>query len=127
MSIPPQLESDLTKLRERFEISTDLQGNRILVVLRKYPVPSAIWTQAEVDLLIITDIAYPNSRIDMFWVYPKIFLREGNKIPDGANSDEVMLGKTWQRFSWHVQAWNPAHDNIISYLDTVDWRLCQKR
>jgi len=61
----------------------------------------------------------------MFWVYPKITL-PGGGIPNGGNSDESYIGKIWQRFSWHPQNWNPAHDSLKTYLEVVNHRLNQK-
>ena len=73
-------------------------------------------------LLLITDISYPNSKLDMFWVEPGLRLN-GDRPPQAGEAIETYLGQQWQRFSWHVQKWNPAFDNITTYLGTIDKRL----
>ncbi len=125
MDLPPQLESDLKKLKEDgLEVSTHRDGNRIFVVFEKYPLPAGWNNRRETQLLLITDISYPNSKLDMFWVDPDVMLNNG-KVPQAGEAIETYLNKQWRRFSWHVQKWNPAVDNVITYLSTVDARLRQ--
>jgi len=125
MSLPPRLEDDLARLQEQGHTGTahrDLAGgSRICVVFERYPLPPG-WNRTYTDLLIITDVSYPNSKLDMFWTNPGLQLSSG-KTPQAGDSLETYLGRQWQRFSWHVQKWNPARDNIITYLDTINVRL----
>ena len=127
MGLPPQLESDLKILKDQgwlVSACRDSQNNnRVFVFFEKYPLPLG-WNKNETKLLLITDISYPNSKLDMFWVEPGLRLNDG-RIPQAGDSIETYLGQQWQRFSWHVQKWNPAVDNIITYLDTIDARLRQ--
>ncbi len=129
MGLPPQLESDLKALQEEgWQVSVhreSLSGNQIFVIFEKYPLPPG-WNKRETKLLLITDISYPNSRMDMFWVDPDLRLN-GDRIPQSGNVIETYLGQKWQRFSWHVQKWNPAIDSLITYLGTVDARLRQRQ
>jgi len=98
---------------------------RCFLVFRGHDIPAQIWGRDNVDLLIIVPAPYPNAKIDMFWVIPKLLLPDG-AIPNGATSDESYLGKTWQRFSWHPTTWNPARDNLETYLEVVNNRLHQR-
>lgn len=127
MSLPPQLESDLKTLKEQgFNVSAErdsTNSNRIFVTFKSYPLPDG-WGKEETNLLIITDISYSNSKLDMFWVDTDVML-DGNKNPQAGESIEHYMGKDWRRFSWHVKKWNPAVDNIITYLGTIDARLRQ--
>ena len=74
--------------------------------------------------MLISDVSYPNSKLDMFWVDVDLKL-DGGKVPQAGGTIENYNGQQWQRFSWHVQKWNPARDNVITYLDTIDARLRQ--
>lgn len=126
--LPPQLEDDLNALRQENGLAVDVQrvpptGNQIFVIIQNYPLPPG-WSQTETRLLLITDVGYPNSKIDMFWVDPKVTL-PNNKVPQAGEALETYLGQQWRRFSWHVKKWNPAVDNIKSYLHTVNTRLNQ--
>lgn len=127
MSLPPQLETDLRTLRDQGFNVVDHRDpsnpNRIFVEFDGYPLPSG-WSKKETRLLLITDISYPNSKLDMFWVDQDLML-DGNRAPQAGEAIETYMGKQWRRFSWHVQKWNPAIDNLRSYLDTVDARLRQ--
>lgn len=127
MGLPAQLGADLQKLRdEGWEVAARREppeGNQIFVTFEKYPLPPG-WSKKETRLLLITDISYPNSKMDMFWVDPDLRL-DGERIPQAGGTIETHVGKQWQRFSWHVQKWNPAVDNVITYLGTVDARLKQ--
>jgi hypothetical protein len=124
MGVPPQLETDIGKLKESGNtINVQREGNQIFVVIDNYPVPQG-WNKSTTTLLLITDIGYPNSKIDMFWTDTDFKLSDG-RIPQAGEVMQPFIGKQWRRFSWHVQKWNPAVDNIITYLGTVDVRLRQ--
>jgi hypothetical protein len=122
MGLPPQLESDVNELRDQgHQISCVRNGNQIFVIFEKYSLPKG-WNKKETNLLIIADISYPNSKLDMFWVDPDLLL-EGGNVPQSGESIENYNDKSWRRFSWHVQKWNPAIDNLITYLGTINERL----
>jgi len=132
MNLPPQLEADIKTLSDQgFKVSAhrdSTNANRIFVVFEQYPLPTG-WYKKETHLLLMTDISYPNSKLDMFWVDPDVKL-EGDRIPQAGEAiekyrDKDGTDKDWRRFSWHVAKWNPAVDNIITYLGTVDARLRQ--
>jgi len=126
MSLPPQLESDLQILKDQgLNVSCEREpsGNRIFIIIQKYPLPPG-WNKKETRLLLISDVSYPNSKLDMFWVDVDLKL-DGDRVPQAGGTVENYRGQQWQRFSWHVQNWNPARDNVITYLDTVDARLRQ--
>ena len=129
MNLPPQLEADLKVLSDQgFKVSAHRDPsnpNRVFVFFEQYPL-SPGWNKKETNLLLITDISYPNSKLDMFWVDPDLVLA-GNRIPQSGEAIERYLEKDWRRFSWHVQKWNPAVDSIITYLGTVDARLSQQQ
>ncbi len=129
MGLPPQLESDLRILQESGSVVSACRepptGNQIFILFEKYPLPPGC-NKRETRLLLITDISYPNSKLDMFWVDPDLKLN-GDRIPQAGDAIETYLGQQWRRFSWHVQKWNPAIDSIITYLGTVDARLRQRQ
>ena len=131
MNVPPLLEQHLSHLRgngHEIEVTSEGSGElaRIYLVFKGYPVPPSIWGLATVDLLVMAQGVYPNTKMDMFWVAPVLLLPDGRR-PEGGTSDESYLGRVWQRFSWHPSSWNPAHDNLLSYLELVNHRLHQRR
>ena len=121
MRLPPALQAHIDKLREESLTIETIQGDEIGVVIKDYPLPAEIWSQPSADLLIKTHPTYPNAMIDMFWLDPPVSLR--CDAPVNAATIEAQFGREWQRFSWHVGTWDPAHDNLLTYLTVVDDRL----
>lgn len=122
MPIPDLLTEHIDLLKAQgFEIEVIDVVQEICIIFKNYALPRGIWSRDTVDLLVITHPSYPNAKMDMFWVDPAITLKNGSQ-PKSVSS----LGKcnrTWQQFSWHVSTWNPARDNVITYLDVVNERL----
>ena len=105
----------------KYEIEVK-ENAEIHIIFQDYKIPSNIWDRETTDLLIITHSTYPNAKIDMFWVDPPLKLKNGEQCK-AANVFEKKVGRTWQRFSWHLQSWNPGKDNLITYLEDVNQRL----
>ena len=124
MRAPPLLEDHIGRLESMgFEVEVTAD-DAIYIVIKDYPVPGSIWDRSSSDLLIIAYDTYPNAPLDMFWLDPPISRKGGP--PDGAGT-ETRNGREWQSFSWHIGGWDPAHDNLLTYLDVVNDRLCRDR
>lgn len=122
MTIPDLLQQHIDQLRGKgYTINVIENEQEIGIILTNYPISESIWNRATVDLLVVTHLAYPNSKLDMFWVDPTIALKNGT-VPK-AISTANKFGRTWQQFSWHVNSWNPGHDSLVTYLDVVNDRL----
>jgi len=93
------------------------------VVFTSYPLPSG-YNKPATDLLARLPLSYRNGKPDMFWTDTDLRLQNGG-TPRSADSVEQALGKQWRRFSWHAQNWNPATDNLSTYLEFVNRRLAQ--
>ena len=122
MTVPDLLNDHIQQLREQGHTVEVIEtSEEIGIVFRHYSIPDSIWNRETVNLLVITHPSYPSVKMDMFWVDPVITRKDGGTINGGTNISK--LGKAWQQFSWHVGSWNPAHDNLITYLDVVNERL----
>ena len=77
----------------------------------------------QVQLLVKLPPGFPDAAPDMFWVHPEV------KTPNGtvprSTSAERLLGKDWQRFSWHLAAgaWKPGLSTLRDYLRYVQARF----
>ena len=72
------------------------------------------------DVLVITDVQYPMSAMDMFWMEPEMALRTG-QIPPHASTLESYLGRQWRRWSWHRPVtWVPGVDDLFSHWAIVE-------
>lgn len=123
MPINPQLNHDINELKRKgYEIEIkNVDGSEMGIILKNYEIPGNIWNLQKIDLLIVTHNTYPNAKMDMFWVRPSLFLKNGN-LPE-AVSEISKFDMQWQQFSWHTPTWNPAKDNINTHLQVVATRL----
>lgn len=122
MALPPLLTEHVEILRKAGYNIELVDGAEICVIFKGYKVPTHIWNIDCVDLLITTHPTYPNAKLDMFWLDPPLKLKSTGGDPQSTNI-EGKCGRSCQRFSWHVNQWNPARDNLITYLDVVNDRL----
>jgi hypothetical protein len=120
--LPDQLVQEVKALRaEGHDIDlVDAEG-WANIVHHGYGVPPG-YSKEKTELLLRFPLSYPNGKPDMFWTDDDLTLAGGG-IPKSADGFETTLGKRWRRFSWHPQNWNPASDNLRTYLEFVATRL----
>jgi hypothetical protein len=122
--IPQQLLDEVEGLRAEGYFIEPLEADGWANLLfAKYPLPGG-YSKVTSDLLLKFPLSYPNGKPDMFWVEPDVTLANG-KAPQSAEAIETAIGRTWRRFSWHLQNWNPGRDNARTYLDFVNARLAK--
>jgi hypothetical protein len=97
-------------------------GGWLFLVISGYELPAGFHPN-RVDLLLKLPPAFPDAAPDMFWVYPAVTAPSGC-VPR-ASSIEPLLGKEWQRFSWHLAptAWKPGSSTLKDYLRCVQARF----
>jgi hypothetical protein len=98
------------------------QGGWLFVVISSYALPAGFQPGA-VDLLIKIPPAFPDAQPDMFWVYPAVTTPNGS-LPR-ATCMEPLLGKQWQRFSWHLAAgaWQPGESSLRDFMRCISARF----
>jgi Prokaryotic E2 family E len=112
-------EPDSTYLAERWPDHTvAIEGSSVVVVLPGYELPVG-FEPRRVDLCLILPFGFPETQPDMFWVDPWVTLH--GQQPATANQPQQILGRTWQRFSRHLQpgTWRPGVDNLQSWLSAI--------
>jgi len=125
MSIPKQLELEVTELRkEGREIEMLERDGLVYLIFTRYPVPSGYSTR-RTNLLIKVPLSYPNGKLDMFWTGEDLRL-VGGGMPRQTTFEQI-LGKQWMRFSWHPSKWNPGSDNLRTFLEFVNQGLWKAR
>ena len=119
------LEEHLGRLKSMgFDTSTHVQpDNWTCVIIKCYPLPSG-FSRDSSELLIRVPPLYPNGALDMFWLEESIRLASG-ALPANT-SIESYVGRSWLRFSWHPQNWDPAHSSLLTYLAFIDVRLAMR-
>lgn len=102
---------------ERAVLHSEAGGWQFLVI-SDFELPRG-FEPDRVELLIKLPPGFPDAAPDMFWVYPAVRTATGN-VPR-ATSNEHLLGKNWQRFSWHLAAgaWKPGISELRDFLRCV--------
>jgi len=123
----------MTPLQEQFRI---LQAEYPKAELRSLPdgshlivVPdiklSSAWSKPSVEVKFVAPVGYPFGRPDCFWVDHDLRLSNGNPPqstgPNPIPYADVNTPVLW--FSWHLGAWNPNSDNLLTYLYVIKNRF----
>ena len=97
-------------------------GGWSFLVMSDYALPAG-FEPSRVQLLVKLPPGFPDAAPDMFWVHPAI--RTSNGSLPRATSNERLLGKDWQRFSWHLAAgaWKPGVSDLRDFLRCVAARF----
>ena len=93
-------------------------GGWVFVVISSYELPVG-FAPNRVDLLVKLPPGFPDAAPDMFWVHPGV--RGPNGVVPKATSPERLLGKEWQRFSWHLApgAWKPGVSEFRDFMRCI--------
>lgn len=124
MPLPPQLETEIEVLRDEGQAVEVIEdGSRYYVVLKNFVLPPT-YTPTKVDVMIMPDYQYPQSRLDMYWTDPEVRLFATGNLPQSADQFEGPFGgRKWQRWSWHYETWDPRCHNVKSHLEVFNDRL----
>ena len=97
-------------------------GGWSFLVIAGYTLPAG-FQPAAVDLLIKLPPGFPDAQPDMFWVSPPVKTAQGS-LPR-ATCMESLLGKEWQRFSWHLAAgaWKPGVSTLRDFMRCISGRF----
>jgi hypothetical protein len=92
------------------------------LVISGYRLPTG-FQPGTVDLLIKLPPGFPDAQPDMFWVYPAVKTANGS-LPR-ATCMEPLLGRQWQRFSWHLAggAWQPGVSTLRDFMRCISARF----
>jgi hypothetical protein len=101
-----------------------MEAGFTLVEIKDYPVGVGL-VPVRSNLLLRLPPGFPDATPDMFWFDPAVTTAAGAPIP-GTEVRETHNGRTWQRWSRHIQGqWRPGIDNLATYLAYV--RRCLDR
>jgi len=125
MALPPRLEKEIEELHETLDIEIIEDSGFINLIFKDFPLGDG-FNMAASDLLLRVPRSYPDTGPDMFWTEPALTLANG-QIPQSTDSIETHLGRSWRRFSWHRQPWNPTIDNLHGHIEFINRRLREKK
>lgn len=119
MSIP---DRDIAFLRERgfeWEVVPDPAGSACVIV-HDFLVGSGGFAPERTDLMVRIPPQYPMTPLDMWYCDPPIRLAATGQFAQASEVMEGHLGRTWQRFSRHLNGgWRPGVDNLRSYFSLI--------
>ncbi len=114
----PPVDQDYLQVRAPGSAAL-LDGGTICIVIPSFSLPPG-FTVVSADLLLRLSAGYPDVPPDMWWFEPAVRRADGRPIP-ATDSQEVYLGRTWQRWSRHLNSgqWQSGIDSLESYLALV--------
>ncbi len=118
----PQI--DMEFLEERapgFTVTSE--AGMVCVVIPAMPLPPG-FDRPTSDLLLRLPGGYPDVHPDMWWFEPPVRRVDGATI-QATESHEQHLGRTWQRWSRHLQPgqWRSGVDCLRTYVALVQKEL----
>lgn len=117
---------DMKFLNERgldWVLQPDPQGAAYLIV-KNFSVVAGGFTPAATELMIRIPPQYPMTPLDMWYCDPPIRLLASGQFAPASEVMESHLGRSWQRFSRHLNGgWRPGVDSLRSYFTLVQREL----
>jgi hypothetical protein len=104
----------------------DAPDGSLVVSLPDVALPPG-WSMQTSPVWFVTPIGYPAAQPDCFWASPDLRLASG-AMPANAGVQPVPIAQhaaLW--FSWHLAAWRPARDALITYARFVLRRFVDAR
>ncbi|WP_322617466.1 multiubiquitin domain-containing protein [Pseudomonas sp. BIC9C] len=118
----PRDEQYLDTVGHRWETRNTSEGGRWLVI-HGYALPDG-YSEAVVQMALNIPPTYPNTLLDMFYLYPAVRLANGAEIAQTHIPGHID-GVTFQGWSRH-RSWDPATDNVVTQLVMVDGCLLKE-
>lgn len=93
------------------------------------------YNHPRVTIAIRLETGYPNTPLDMVYVFPALARKDGQPI-GATQSNQAIAGQTYQRWSRHrtpQNPWKPGQDGIGTHIFLIeDWfarefEKCQQR
>jgi hypothetical protein len=94
------------------------------VLIHKFPSQHDGYIQSDVTIAIRLETGYPNTALDMVYVFPPLARKDGQRI-GATEATQIIAGQIYQRWSRHRTPQNPwkvGHDGIGTHIFLIeDW------
>lgn len=122
------IDVHLERLRAR---EPDLQVRQLadgsqLISIPQVALPAG-WNKQHTVVHLVAPQGYPYAQPDCFWADPDLRLSSG-AVPQNAGPGTPiphLPGQAALWFSWHLQVWNAARDDLMTWLTVIRQRLAQ--
>lgn len=123
MLLPTRDTAFLAERSYVYEVEPDPGGSAYLIV-RNFDVSGGGFNPATTDLMIRIPPQYPMTPLDMWYCNPPIRVAATGLLAQASEVMEDHLGKTWQRFSRHLNGlWQPNVDSLRSFFVLIQREL----
>lgn len=125
----PRRDFDLLPEDEQFLDDYGLEWETVLdgsqwVIINKFSSQDEGYNHPHVTIAIRLETGYPNTALDMVYVYPPLARRDGQPI-GATQATQQIAGQVYQRWSRHRTAqnpWRPGHDGVGTHVFLIeDW------
>lgn len=93
------------------------------VLIHEFPTHEG-YNHEKTSIAILLTPGYPQTALDMVYVYPPLARKDGKPIRQ-ANAHHNVDGKNWQRWSRHRTSqnpWRPGEDSLETHIFLIeDW------
>lgn len=98
------------------------------LIIHNYPIPDG-YSSNQASIAINISTGYPDTPLDMVYVFPALSLCNGKAI--GRVAAHSLDGKSWQRWSRHrtpQNPWRPGVDDLAGHFTLVNhWFMRELR
>jgi hypothetical protein len=124
-----QIRDLINFVKEKFEnggvTSRPLSGGVQLIEVTGVVLPPG-WSAQSATIVFLAPAGYPGAKPDCFWVTPAPLRLANGSMPQAANDGNLIPDApprvgTW--FSWHLQAWSPNRDSLVTYFAAIMQRF----
>lgn len=120
--VPELLKRDAEELSQKIGHPCRLarEGGQVLVIVEGVELPPELHSETASDVLMIADVQYPASAMDMFYLEEHVVLK-GRALPAYASQVEQHDSRSWRRWSWHRNGvWKPGVDGLLSHWAFIE-------
>lgn len=123
MQLPAKDTAFLAERGYAYEVQPDPSGGAFLII-KDFNVSGGGFTPATTDLMIRIPPQYPMTPLDMWYCDPPIRIATTGQFAPASEAMGSFLGRTWQRFSRHLNGtWKPGIDSIRSFFVFIQREL----
>jgi hypothetical protein len=121
------LTPELASLVSARPASRLIDGPNLSVVEVPEILLPAGWSATVTTVWFAVPNGYPAAQPDCFWAEPTLRLATGALPQNSGLQGLPVIGAPGLWFSWHLSAWRPGRDGLVSYVRFITRRFADVR
>lgn len=123
MELPSRDQAFLNDRQYDWVLLPDQDGHGCLII-RNFDVSGGGFSPGTTELMVRIPPQYPIAPLDMWYCSPPIRRSDTGSFAVASEVMETRIGKTWQRFSRHLNGgWRPGLDSLRSFFVLIQREL----